>query len=122
MRFTWWARWATCALALSLSIPAFADRTKRSLATCTSFDQTDTSDDKVVFTIRNACSIPIDCSVSWRLVCAPASKKRRAEHPDHARFSIVEGGSQSAEASPAACGDDAWTLDAVRWACQANKD
>jgi hypothetical protein len=121
MRATRWARWATCALAITICVPAFADRT-RSLSTCTAFDQTDKGDDKVAFTIRNACSIPVDCSVSWRVVCAPASNKRRASHPGKAKFAITDGGTQSAEASAAVCGDDAWTIDSVQWACQPNKD
>ncbi len=122
MRCTWWARWATCALAASICIPAFAERAKRSLAACTSFDQAENGDDKVAFTIRNACSIPIDCKVSWRVVCAPDSHKRRAVHPGAARFAVGEGGSQSTEASAAVCGDDAWTIDSVRWSCQVRND
>jgi hypothetical protein len=122
MRATCWARWATCALAISICVPAIADRARRSLADCTSFDQADKGDDKVAFTIRNACSIPVDCSVSWRLVCAPDSKKRRASHPGTARLAITEGGSQSAEASAAVCGDDAWAIDSVQWRCLPNKE
>jgi hypothetical protein len=122
MRCPWWARSATCALAASICVPAFADRAKRSLATCTSFEQAEHGDDKVVFTIRNACSVPIDCSVSWRVVCAPDSKKRRAAHPGAARFAVGEGGSQVTEASAAICGDDAFRIDSVRWSCQVNND
>jgi hypothetical protein len=121
MRATCWARWATCALAITICVPASADRA-RSLSSCTSFDQTDKGDDRVAFTIRNTCSIPVDCSVSWRVVCAPDSKKRRALHPGAAKFAISDGGSQSAEASAAVCGDDAWAIDSVLWACQPNKD
>jgi hypothetical protein len=127
MRATCWARWATCALALSIAIPvsvvpASADRARRSLASCTSFAQSDQGQDKVAFTIHNACTIPVDCSVSWRLVCAPDSRKRKASHPATANLAIVEGGSQSAEASAAVCGDDGWVIDSVQWACQPNKD
>jgi len=122
MRTTSWARWATCALAISICVPAFADHTRRSLATCTSFDQVEKGEDKVAFTIHNTCSIPIDCSVSWRVVCAPESKKRRASHADAVKFAITDGGSQSAEASAAVCGDDGWTIDSVAWRCEPNKD
>jgi hypothetical protein len=122
MRASCWARWAACALAISICVPAFADRARRSLADCARFDQQDLGDAKVAFAIRNACSIPIDCSVSWRVVCAPGSPKRRATHPGAARFAITEGGSQSAEASAAVCGDDSWLIDSVLWNCQPNKD
>ena len=122
MRTVSWVRWATCALTLSIALPAAADRRHRSLAACTSFDQADKGDDKVAFTIHNACSIPVDCSVSWRVVCAPDSKKRRASHPSAAKLAILDGGSQSTEASAAICGDDAWSIDSVEWSCQPSKD
>ena len=122
MRTVCWVRWATCALAISIVVPASADRARRSLSSCTSFDQADRGDDKVAFTVHNACTIPIDCSVSWRVVCAPDSKKRRAAHPSSVKFAIADGGSQSAEASAAICGDDGWAIDSVHWTCLPNKD
>ena len=122
MRTVCWVRWATCALAISIVVPAFADRARRSLSDCTSFDQVDRGDDKVAFTIHNACTIPVDCSVSWRVVCAPDSKKRRASHPGSVKLAIADGGSQSTEASAAICGDDSWAIDSVHWACLPNKD
>jgi len=129
MRTACWVRWATCALAIPIvvagvvpGVPAFADRPRRSLASCTSFDQTDKGEDRVAFTIRNACSIPVDCSVSWRVVCAPDTRKRRAAHPGSVKLSITEGTSQSAEASAAICGDDAWAIDSIAWTCLPNKD
>jgi hypothetical protein len=129
MRTACWVRWATCALAIAIVmpgvmpvVPALADRPRRSLGSCTSFDQADKGDDRVAFTIRNACSIPVDCSVSWRVVCAPDTRKRRAAHPGSVKLSIAEGTSQSAEASAAICGDDAWAIDSVAWTCLPNKD
>jgi hypothetical protein len=121
-------RWVRCALAVSISIvvasviPAAADRPRRSIAACARFDQTDRGDDRVAFTIHNACSLPVDCSVAWRVVCAPDAKQRRASHAGNARLAIPEGTSGSAEASAAICGDDAWVIDAVVWSCQPNKD
>jgi hypothetical protein len=122
MRTTRWASWATCALAISICVPALADRTNRSLSTCTSFDQAEKGEDKVAFTIHNTCSIPIDCLVSWRVVCAPESKTRRASHPNVAKFTLTDGQSQSAEASASVCGDDGWAIDSVHWSCEPNKD
>jgi hypothetical protein len=117
-----WARWATCAVAISICVPALADRARRSLATCTSFDQVDQGDDKVAFTIHNTCSIPVECSVSWRVVCAPESTKRRTSHPDTASFLVSDGTSQTAEASATVCGAQAWVIDSVHWRCVAAKD
>jgi hypothetical protein len=126
MRASCAARWATCALALSIAtsicIPALADRDKRSLSTCATFDQVDGGEGKVTFTIHSTCSIPIDCALSWRVVCAPQSKKRRATHPGVARFALRSAGSHRTEASVAMCGDDAWEIDSVRWSCQPNND
>jgi hypothetical protein len=123
MRSRSWARWATCALAISVSVPvvAFADHAK-SLSDCTAFDQADKGEDKVEFTIHNTCTIPVDCTVSWRVVCAPDSKKRRNAHANATKLAISDNTSQSADASAAICGDDAWAIDSVNWSCQPNKD
>src|SRR5690606_37810234 len=48
MRAASWTRWATCALALSICVPvALADRGKKSISSCTSFDQEDKGEDRV---------------------------------------------------------------------------
>ena len=72
----------------------------KSLADCTSFDQTDKDDDTVELTIHNSCTIPVDCSISWRVVCAPDSKKRarRARRLVEA-LTRSRRGTRSAEAS-----------------------
>jgi hypothetical protein len=124
MRATTWTRWATCALAISIAMPAatsaFAEKHK-SLADCTVFDQADKGEDAVEFTIRNSCAIPVDCSISWQLVCAPESHKRRSTHPGSSRLTLTEGGASSASTSAAVCGDDGWKLDAIEWSCTPNK-
>lgn len=122
MRTVSWVRGATCALAISIVVPALADRPRRSLAACASFDQADKGDDRVAFTIHNTCTIPIDCAVSWRLVCAPDARKRRAVHPRSVKLAIADGTSQSTEASASICGDDGWRIDSVQWSCLPNKD
>ena len=115
-------RWATCALAISICVPALAEPHKKSLADCTSFDQVEKGDDKVEFTIKNSCSIPVNCALSWRVVCAPESKKRRSVHASDAKLSLALGSEQTKEASAAVCGDDAWSIDAVEWTCAPNKN
>jgi len=123
MRSARWTRWATCALALSICLPALAERTKnRSVGDCAAFDQEDKGDDKVEFTIRNSCSVPVDCAISWRVVCAPSSHKRRNVHPGTAKLALDEGNVKQAEASAEICGDDSWAIDAVEWNCQPNRD
>ncbi len=123
MRSGTWTRWATCALAITICVPAaVADKSKKSIADCTSFGQEDKGEDKVQFTIHNTCSIPVDCSISWRLVCAPQSKKRRAAHAGGAKLALTNGSMQMAEASAAVCGDDGWSLDNIIWSCQPNQE
>lgn len=120
---------------LLVSAPALADSSKkaanegtrraapaRSLSDCTSFEQQDKNDTTISLTIRNTCSVPLDCSVSWRVVCAPDSKKRRAVHLASQKLALVEGTSSSADASAAICGDDAWQIDSIEWSCQPTKD
>ena len=125
------ARWATCALVTMLCVPALADPAApspsdrprvKSLADCTSFDQVNKDEATVEFTIHNTCTIPIDCSISWRVVCAPDSPKRRAVHDESVKLSLVEGAADSADASAKPCGDDAWTIDQVEWSCMPNKE
>lgn len=119
------ARWGACALALAIAMPAaFADTSKgkKSLAECTSFDQVDKEDDKVQFTINNTCSVPVDCTVTWRVVCAPESKKRRSVHAGSAKLSLGDSTSLSTEASAAVCKDAGWAIDQVHWTCEPNKD
>jgi hypothetical protein len=116
------ARWASCAVALMICLPAIADEHKKSVGDCAAFDQADQGDDAVAFTIKNACSMPLDCTIAWRVVCAPSSKKRRAVHATSAKLALIDGTSQTKEASASVCGDDDWTIDSVDWSCEPNKD
>jgi hypothetical protein len=118
-----WARWAICAIAVSICVPAaMANKAKKSLADCTTFQQNDKGDDAVDLTIHNSCTVPVDCSVSWRLVCAPDSKTRRSVHDESKKFSLTSGSEQSNEASASICGDDGWSLESIKWGCEPNKD
>ncbi len=123
MRSTRWARWATCALAISICVPAAMAKTAtKSLSDCTSFKQTDKDDAKVELSITNSCKVPVDCKIEWRIVCAPDSKKRRAVHDKSEKLKLGEGAGGSTEASAEICGDDAWSIDSIHWGCEPNKD
>ncbi len=125
MRSTKWARWATCALALSICLPAVADHartSKKSLSDCTMFDQNDKGDDAVEMSIHNSCSMPVDCTLQWKVVCAPKSQKRRAVHASSTVLSIGTGATQSTAASAAACGDDSWSIEGIEWSCKPNEE
>lgn len=119
---------ASCALALALVVPvvpAAADkpaRPRRSLAECTTFDQADKGDAAVELTVRNGCSVPVACTVTWTVVCAPASRSRRASHPGERVLALVEGAAASALVSAEVCGDDAWAIGDIRWTCAPSGD
>lgn len=120
---TTWARWATCALAISLAVPALAGkRVSKSLSDCTTFTQTDKSDVAVELSVHNSCKAQVDCSISWKVVCAPQSQKRRTVHAKSTKFTLTEGTGQSAEASAEICGDEAWTIQSIQWGCEPSKD
>ena len=82
----------------------------------------DKDEETVQLTIHNTCTVPLDCEISWRVVCAPDSKKRRATHKGAAKFQLTSAGTRSAEASANVCGDDGWVIDSVTWSCEPNKD
>lgn len=119
---TRWARWATCALAVSICVPALAKTVKKSLADCTSFQQTEKGEDTIELSVHNSCKVPVDCSVKWRVVCAPDAPKRRAVHAKSSEFTLNEGTGSTAEATAAMCGDDSFTIDRIQWGCEPNKD
>lgn len=116
---------ALCALAVttftSISPATADDVRKRSLARCTSFDQRET-ETALELTIKNSCTMPIDCTVSWQLVCAPESKKRRKITPAQMAFTLSSDAVQSTAASAEACGDDSWVIKNVLWRCEASKE
>lgn len=116
------SRFVIVGLALAVFVPAaLADRSK-SISDCTYFDQKDKSDDVVELSVKNLCTVPVDCQMSWRVVCAPESKKRRAVHPSAAKFSLQSGDVTNKEASATLCGDDGWVIDSIKWSCQPNND
>lgn len=115
------ARWAICALAITICVPALAD-TKRSVSDCTSFAQTEKGEDTLELSVHNSCKVPLDCSVKWRVLCAPNAPKRRVAHAKTKTFTLGEGVGQSTEASAAVCGDDSFTIDRIEWGCEPNKD
>jgi hypothetical protein len=122
MRSKFWAKWAACALAITVAMPIALAGGKKSVASCTSFDQVDKDDDKVEFSIRNTCSMPVDCAIKWRVVCAPDAKSRKATHAKSMKLQVTTNSTSATEASAAVCGDDSWTIDSVHWSCEPNKD
>jgi hypothetical protein len=125
MRHLTMARGAACALALALCAPAAADRApreRRTLADCTAFDQADKGEAEVEFTLHNSCTAPIACAISWEVVCAPDSHKRRSVHPGSAKLTLSEQATEKRSTSASVCGDDSWAISNVTWSCNPQKD
>jgi hypothetical protein len=121
MRSMFWARWATCALAITVAFPLAVADSKKSISDCTAFDQVDKGEDSVQFTIHNTCSVGLSCTINWRVVCT-TRKKARTVHPGTIKLALVDTTMQSAEASASICGNDSWSIDQVQWTCEPNKD
>lgn len=123
MRSHSWVRWVlVCLVSVVIPAAAVSETRSKSIADCTLFDQQDKDESTVQFKITNSCTIPVDCSVSWRVVCAPTSKKRRAVHNGARKWQLEAASNQSTEASAAVCGDDGWSIEGVTWSCQPNQD
>ncbi len=116
---------ALCALVAlaSSSTPAAAQEPhRRSLARCTRFEQHGKTEVSLELSVSNTCSMPIDCTVSWEVVCAPESRKRRRATAGSASFTVQTSSAQAAEASAATCGDDSWVIRAISWRCEPSKE
>jgi hypothetical protein len=108
---------------MSICMPVLAGKkTTKSLSDCTSFTQQEKGEDAVTMSVHNSCKAQVDCSISWKVVCNPESKKRRAVHAKSSAFTLLEGTEQTAEASASVCGDEAWTIEGVQWGCEPSKD
>jgi hypothetical protein len=94
---------------------------KGSITACTSFGQRDASDDSVEFTVANSCTMAIECTITWTVVCAPDTK-RRSSKQEGAAFTLATTESRVTTASAARCGDDGWSIDDVSWQCAPSKD
>jgi len=123
------ARGVSCALALllsSLALPARADATHKkpgkSLAACATFTQKDASDTTVDFTVDNACTVAVTCTVSWSVTCAPDAPKKRSKKYEGATFTLDAAQLRTTTASADRCGDDGWAIEDVTWTCAPAKD
>jgi hypothetical protein len=108
------------------SAPASADkqvkRSKGSVGDCASFDQKDSGDTSVDFTVTNSCTIAVECTVTWSLTCAPDSPKHRSKKFEGASFTLGTTEAKTTTASADRCGDAGWAIDDVSWSCAPSKD
>jgi len=122
------ARRRSCVLALlvCLCIPTLAAADdpprRRPVSACTRFDQRASGEDAVDLVVANRCAIPVDCSVTWTVTCAPESPKRRSTKREGAAFRLEPTTSQTTTASAARCGGDGWQITAITWSCAPARD
>lgn len=113
---------ALALVCLSSTVGADGGRRRaRSISECASFSQRDSADDAVDFSVANGCTMPIECTITWTVVCAPDTK-RVSRKQAGAAFTLAPTESRTATASAAACGDDGWAIDDVSWQCGPAKD
>ena len=122
------ARWVGSALALVslvVSSPINADTAKKkklAVSDCATFDQKDSGEATVDFTVDNSCSIAVECTVTWSVTCAPDSRKRRSKKFEGASFTLAATEVKTTTATADRCGDDGWSIDDVSWSCAPSKD
>jgi hypothetical protein len=110
----------------TLSPTAFADQAdrpakkpSRSVAACTTFDQTDRdSEDGVDFKVTSTCDVKLACSIKWKLTCSPESKKKRRSTWEGYAFELAGPDAAETTASAASCGNEGWEIASISWSCQ----
>jgi len=123
------ARGVGSALALLFvlsSAPAGAQKSAKtkkrtSVASCASFAQKDSGDVTVDFKVTNACPMPLECSVTWSVTCAPDSSRRSKKY-EGSSFTLATMDEKTTTATAARCGDDGWAIADVSWSCAPAKE
>ena len=106
---------------LCVEHPGWAARGKKSVrgnqtgfaSDCAEYSQ-DKVNDGLRFELRNTCSYPLTCSLSWEVRCqggrnSPGARSTQLELPPN--------GSGSAAAYASACAPHGWSISDVRWRC-----
>jgi hypothetical protein len=106
---------------LCVEHPGWAARGKKSVrgnqsgfaSDCAEYSQ-EKVDDGLRFELRNTCSYPLTCSLSWEVRCeggrgSPGTRSNQLE--------LAPNGTGSAAANASACAPYGWSVSAVRWHC-----
>lgn len=107
-----------CALATGIStvmitgVPVGADD-KTNAARCVKYDQK-TRDSSIDVSLTSSCKVDLECSVSWTLTCGGSKDKHKAGKV----FPLIAGDTAVATASAAQCGEEGWSIRAIKWSCR----
>ncbi len=64
--------------------------------------------------LHNRCSVVMSCHIRWQLACDEDSGRPR----DFDKVVLINRkGNKTIRASARACGDDGWSIEAIRWKC-----
>lgn len=93
-------------------------KAKKRVARCVRYNQVLGGDKQSVdISLRNRCRVPMTCSVEWKITCD--ADEADAEPRDFAKVvELGKGMRESVNASAAACGDDGWAVDDIKWDCE----
>jgi len=88
----------------------------RSLSRCVKYGQHLGEDKQSVdISLRNRCRMPVSCSVEWKITC---DGEDGAGHESADVLRLVKGARETLNASAAACGDEGWAVDDIKWECE----
>lgn len=96
--------------------PGQAARGKRSAqfaSDCAEYSQVKVNDG-LRFELRNTCSYPMSCNLSWEVRCAGG---RASPGERSTLLELPAGGTASAAAYASACAPHGWSISNVRWRC-----
>jgi hypothetical protein len=86
---------------------------------CVGFQKTDI-EKGFEYSVSNACSRKLACSVSWTLKCSSNEGQVTAQKRSTTRVSLSADGAASVTASAEAC-KQAWSIEDVGWKCDEAK-
>jgi len=106
---------------LCVEHPGWAARGKKSVrdnqsgfaSDCAEYSQ-DKVNDGLRFELRNTCSYPLTCSLSWQVRCEGG---RGSPGGRSSQLELAPNGSGSAAANASACAPHGWSVSDVRWRC-----
>lgn len=106
---------SACALAIAGTDARAGDR--KNVARCVSYSQS-TKETSIEVRLTSTCDIDLECSVSWTLTCGGSRDRHRSAKV----LSLVAGATEVVHARATRCGDQGWSIRAIKWTCRSQAD
>lgn len=100
-------------------VVAEAQAEAESAAECVGFSKTDV-DKGFEYSVSNACSKKLACTVSWTVSCEDNDRKVTSKKHEKAQLALSADGSAAVTASASSC-KQGWSIDDVGWSCHEAK-